>query len=134
VTPWKDQTWEPWPSKKEKRCKLKGYIIYSKNNSREFAESQERVVHSGTGASKTPNRLAQIEPIHNILSLKQLEQRKNIEGSKRKSTYQGKSIKITADFSTETLKARRIWTEIFHHWKETISVLGYSAHQNYHSQ
>jgi hypothetical protein len=37
------------------------------------------------------------------------EERKNIEGCKRekKITYKGKPIKITADFSTETLKARR---------------------------
>jgi hypothetical protein len=28
-------------------------------------------------------------------------------------TYNGKPIKITADFSMEILKARRAWTEIF---------------------
>jgi hypothetical protein len=28
-------------------------------------------------------------------------------------TYKGKPIKITADFSTETLKARRAWSEVF---------------------
>jgi hypothetical protein len=28
-------------------------------------------------------------------------------------TYKGKPIKITADFSTETLKARRAWGEVF---------------------
>jgi hypothetical protein len=27
-------------------------------------------------------------------------------------TYKGKPIKITADFSTETLKARRAWSEV----------------------
>jgi hypothetical protein len=32
---------------------------------------------------------------------------------KKQITYKGKSIKITADFSTETLKARRAWGEIF---------------------
>jgi hypothetical protein len=32
---------------------------------------------------------------------------------KKQITYKGKPIKITADFSTETLKARRAWTEIF---------------------
>jgi hypothetical protein len=26
--------------------------------------------------------------------------------------YKGKPIKITADFSTETLKARRAWSEV----------------------
>jgi hypothetical protein len=27
--------------------------------------------------------------------------------------YKAKPIKITADFSTETLKARRAWSEVF---------------------
>jgi hypothetical protein len=31
----------------------------------------------------------------------------------KKITYKSKSIKITEDFSTETLKARRAWSEIF---------------------
>jgi hypothetical protein len=32
---------------------------------------------------------------------------------KKQVTYKGKPIKITADFSTETLKARKAWGEIF---------------------
>jgi hypothetical protein len=32
---------------------------------------------------------------------------------KKQITYKGKPIKITADFSTETLKARRVWGEVF---------------------
>jgi hypothetical protein len=32
---------------------------------------------------------------------------------KKQITYKGKPIKIIADFSTETLKARRAWSEIF---------------------
>jgi hypothetical protein len=32
---------------------------------------------------------------------------------KKQITYKGKPIKITADFSTETLEARRAWGEIF---------------------
>jgi hypothetical protein len=32
---------------------------------------------------------------------------------KNQITYRGKSIKITADFSIETLKARRAWSEVF---------------------
>jgi hypothetical protein len=30
----------------------------------------------------------------------------------KKTTYKGKPIKITEDFSTETLKARRAWSEV----------------------
>jgi hypothetical protein len=32
---------------------------------------------------------------------------------KKQITYKGKPIKITADFSIETLKAKRAWGEIF---------------------
>jgi hypothetical protein len=32
---------------------------------------------------------------------------------KKQITYKGKSIKITADFSAEILKARRAWSEVF---------------------
>jgi Holliday junction resolvase RusA-like endonuclease len=32
---------------------------------------------------------------------------------KKQITYKGKPIKITADFSTETIKARRAWSEVF---------------------
>jgi hypothetical protein len=32
---------------------------------------------------------------------------------KKQITYKGKPIKITTDFSAETLKARRAWSEVF---------------------
>jgi hypothetical protein len=32
---------------------------------------------------------------------------------KKQITYKGKPIKITEDFLTETLKARRAWSEVF---------------------
>jgi hypothetical protein len=32
---------------------------------------------------------------------------------KKQIPYKSKSIKITADFSTETLKERRAWSEVF---------------------
>jgi hypothetical protein len=32
--------------------------------------------------------------------------------------YKGKAIKLTADFSTETLKARRAWSKVFQELNE----------------
>jgi vacuolar-type H+-ATPase catalytic subunit A/Vma1 len=32
---------------------------------------------------------------------------------RKKITYKGKLIKIKEDFSTETLKAKRVWSEVF---------------------
>jgi hypothetical protein len=48
------------------------------------------------------------------------EQRKNIEGCKREKqiTYKGKPIKMKADFSTENLKVRKVWSEVFLALKE----------------
>jgi hypothetical protein len=37
---------------------------------------------------------------------------------KKQIRYKGKPIKITADFSTETLKARIVWHEVFQALKE----------------
>jgi hypothetical protein len=37
---------------------------------------------------------------------------------KKQITYKGKPIKITADFSTEILKARRVWSEVFQELNE----------------
>jgi hypothetical protein len=35
---------------------------------------------------------------------------------KKQITYKDKSIEIIADFSMETLKARRVWSEVFQIW------------------
>jgi hypothetical protein len=47
-------------------------------------------------------------------------------------TYKGKLIKITVDFSMETLKARRAWSEIFQELNENNFKPRYSTQQNYH--
>jgi hypothetical protein len=52
----------------------------------------------------------------------------------KKLAYKGKPIKITADFSKETLKARRAWNEVFQALNEITSTLEYSSQQNYHSK
>jgi hypothetical protein len=66
--------------------------------------------------------LTKTEPPHVILSLKQLTQRTEKEyqrlQEKKQITYKGKAIKKPADFSIETLKARRAWSEVFLALKE----------------
>jgi hypothetical protein len=62
--------------------------------------------------------LNKIEPLHSILSLKQqsTENKERILKAlreKKQITCKGKSIEITADFSMETLKARRAWSKVF---------------------
>ena len=47
--------------------------------------------------------------------------------------YNGTPIKLSADFSTQTLQARRQWREIdSKSWKGKICNLGYSTQQDYH--
>jgi hypothetical protein len=69
-------------------------------------------------ASRTPNRLDQnrTSPWHIIVKTTSIENRERTMKAVRdreKITYKGKTIKITADFSTTTLKARRVWSDIF---------------------
>jgi hypothetical protein len=69
-------------------------------------------------ASRTPNRPDQnrITPRHIIIKTISSETKERILKAVREKklmTYKGKTIKITTDFSTETLKARRGWGGIF---------------------
>jgi hypothetical protein len=63
-------------------------------------------------ASRTPNRLGQIRtpPQHIIIKTTSTENRERIWKAvreKKQIIYKSESIKITADFSMGTLKARR---------------------------
>jgi hypothetical protein len=69
-------------------------------------------------ASRTSNRPDQnrTTPLHIIIKTTSSETRERILKAvreKKQITHKGKPIKITADFSTEILKARRAWGEIF---------------------
>jgi hypothetical protein len=67
---------------------------------------------------RTPNTPDQnrTTPRHIIIKTTSTETRERIlkaAREKKQITYKGKPIKITADLSTETLKARSAWGEIF---------------------
>ena len=70
-------------------------------------------------ASRTPNRLDQKRKSACHIIIKTLNvQNKERElkvGRKKKSqvTHKGRPVRITPDFSTEILKARRPWTDVF---------------------
>jgi hypothetical protein len=62
--------------------------------------------------------MSKIEPLHSILST---ENKRRILKTLRKKTqinFKGKPIKLTADLSTGTLKARITWNEAFQVLKE----------------
>ena len=65
-------------------------------------------------AYRTPIRLDQEmeSSFHIIIKTLNLQNRERIlktSGESRLVTYKGSPIKITSDFSTETLKARKAW-------------------------
>jgi hypothetical protein len=69
-------------------------------------------------ASRTPNKLDQnrTSPWHIIIKTTTIENRERIlkvVREKKQITYKSEPIKITADFSTEALKARKAWSEVF---------------------
>jgi hypothetical protein len=68
-------------------------------------------------ASRTPNRPDQNRstPWHILIKTNTETRERKLKAvrEKKQITYKGKPIKITVDFSTETLKARRAWGEIF---------------------
>jgi hypothetical protein len=61
--------------------------------------------------------MTKIEPLHSILFKTTSTENKEtiVEAVREKNqiTYKGKPTKITADFSTETLKARRARSDVF---------------------
>jgi hypothetical protein len=69
-------------------------------------------------ASRIPNRLDQnrTTPRHIIINTTSTENKERTLKTireKKQITYKGKPVKITADFSSETLKGRNEWNEVF---------------------
>ena len=76
----------------------------------DFQEVQE--------AQKVPKKLDPRKniPIHIIITLLKIKDKKRISKATREKeivTYKGVPIKLSADFSKETLQARRVWKEVF---------------------
>jgi chromosome segregation ATPase len=90
-------------------------------------------------AFRTLNRPDQnrTTPRHIIIKTTSTETRERILKAvreKKQITYKGKPIKITADFSTETLKARRAWSEVFQALNENNFKPRKLYPANYHSK
>jgi hypothetical protein len=82
-----------------------------------FSDLQKILPIQVQETSRTPKRLDQniTSPQHIIIKTRSTENKERILKAvrERKKKYKGKPIKITAAFSTETLKARREWSEVF---------------------
>jgi hypothetical protein len=97
---------------KEKRCKQRESIIFNKMITENFPNLEKSIPIQMQEASRTPNRPNQnrTTPQHIIIKTTSTETRERILKAvreKKQITFKGKPIKITADSTTETLKARR---------------------------
>jgi hypothetical protein len=92
--------------------------IFNKIITENFPNLEKPVPIEMQEASRIPNRPDQnrTTPWYIIIKTTSRDTRERILKAvreKKQITYKGKPIKITADFSTETLKAGRAWGEIF---------------------
>jgi chromosome segregation ATPase len=103
----------------EEEVQAKGMCnIFNKIITENFPNLEKTMPIQVQEASRTPNRPDQnrTTPRHIIIKTTSAETREKILKSvreKKQITYKGKPIKITADFSTETVKSRRAWSEVF---------------------
>ena len=68
------------------------------------------------GAQRVPNRMSQKKPTprNTIIIMAKIKERiLKAAREKQRGTYKGSPIRLSADFSAETLQARREWHDIF---------------------
>ena len=93
----------------------------------DFQEAQE--------AQRVPKKLnpRKHTPRHIIITLHKIKEKERILKAAREKgtdTYKGVPIRLSTDFSKETLQARRGWKEVFKVMKG--KDLDYSIQQSYH--
>ena len=95
----------------------------------EFQEVQE--------AQRVPKKLdtRRHTPKHIIITLPKIKDKERIFKAAREKetvTYKRVPIRLSADFSKETLQARRGWKEVFEVVKGKTYIQDYSIQQSYH--
>ena len=88
-------------------------------------------------ADGVPNKLDPKRPTprHIIIKMSKVKDKERIleaAREKQKVNYKGVPIRLSADFSKDTLQARRDWQEVFEVMKRKTYKLDYSNHQSYH--
>jgi hypothetical protein len=87
------------------------------------------------GAYRTPNRLDQERNSSRhiiIRTTNALNKNRILKAVREKGqvTYKGRPIRITQDFSPETMKGRRSWTDVIQKLRDTNASTGYKNKQN----
>ena len=88
-------------------------------------------------AQRVPNKLnpKRNTPRHIIIKMPMVKNKERILKAAREKvtvTYKGVPISLSADFSKDTLQARRDWQELFKVMKARTYNLDYSIQQSYH--
>jgi hypothetical protein len=103
---------------KKENFQLKGPInIFSKIIEENFPNLKKEMLMNIQEAYRTPNRLDQKRNYsrHIIIKTPNAQNNEKIlkaEREKGQVTYKGRPIRITPDFSPETMKARRFWADV----------------------
>jgi hypothetical protein len=124
----------------EEEVQTKGLCnIFNKIITENFPNLEKDLPIQVQEASRTPNKLDQkrTSPRHIIIKTASTENRERLlkaEREKKQIIYKGKPIKITAYFSTETLKARRAWNKVFWALNENNFSSRILYQQYYHSK
>jgi hypothetical protein len=115
---------------------LKGAVnIFNKIIEENFPNLKKEMPMNIQEAYRTPNRLDQKRNssrqiiIRTTNALNKDRLLKAVRG-KDQATYKGRPIRITPDFSPETMKARRSWTDVIQYLRNTNASPGYSTQQN----
>ena len=72
---------------------------------------------------------------HTVIKMENIKDKDRLLKAAReikKITYKGKPIRLSSDFSAETLQARREWHDIFNAMKQKCLMEEYSIQQGYH--
>ncbi|KAI5941161.1 LINE-1 retrotransposable element ORF1 protein [Manis javanica] len=87
-----------------------------------FPKLGEEIIKQATEIHRTPIRKdpRRTTPRHIIIKMAKIKDKERVLKAPRekKVTYKGKPIKLTSDFSTETLQAKREWHDIFNAMKQ----------------
>ena len=82
-----------------------------------FPNMGKEIVHQVQEAQRVPYRInpKRNTPRHILIKLSKIKYKKILKAAREKQqiTYKGILIRLTADFSAETLQARREWQDIF---------------------
>ena len=103
----------------EEKRKSKNLEIYLKKIMKEnFLKLVKEIDIQVQEAQRVPNKMVakRLTPRHIVIKMPKVKYKERILKTAREkqiATYKGASIRLSTDFSKETLQARRGWPEIF---------------------